>query len=753
MGSNLTYKPLDNVGVNGLNTQHNPTTLDTSWLTEVENIVFRESGRITFRKGFKQLVLGTSGEVGALVEHKAGTANKIFASVGTNIYTMDFGTPGAAFTASPFVANGTDSNWQFVNFNKQLFGFQDSHKPVNYDDTEVTKWDEIEDRTGAVTPSGITTFDPSCGMGYYGRLWVGGITEEKDVVHYSDTLIPTTWYNTTSTTTIAVSTSYIIDSVTDATDSVTTNIGYKIKSFKELDPTAGVTANTVYEIVSDTRTVIDDTLTDGLYYEIGGIKTENWSNVGGSNTAKVGDIFKCATGTDISALGAVRLTWLNLGGENDSEVGDRFTASDTNADISDYGTVRLGDWSSFGGSANPTIDDLFTATSTTSISNYGEVTPDWQVIGGPEIANVNDAFTSKDTLASTDITAYGSVVPNYGLAGYIDLKTVWGTDEIVSIAPFYGKLIIFGKHNIAIYNNPDDPNNMALDEVVKGIGCVSRDSIQEIGDDLVFLSETGLRSLSRTTEKDNIPLQDLSSNITETLVRTIGQNRIVKSIYIEEEGIYLLSFIDLNKTYVFDFKHMTPNRNPRISTWSFTSKLQPRCFAYTESKGFIAGVDKTTGSIAEYSGYYDKEYTGAGPSYTNHSYKALFKTSWLDLGEGVSSSILKKLKAVIGGGAGTQIGVSWYTDFGSKKNYINPFEVNASVTLTPALFRAKSYTGTGTKFLYGASYFTTSYGLKEYSIPLKGSAKYLQIVMEADTVGHSAVLQDLTLLIKQGKIL
>jgi hypothetical protein len=752
MGSQLTYKPLDNIGVNGLNTQHNPTTLDTSWLTEVENIVFRESGRITFRKGLKQLVAGTSDEVGSLIEHKVGTTNKIFASVGAVIYTVDFGTPGAAFT-NPFTANGTDSNWQFVNFNKQLFGFQGSHKPVNYNDSESTKWDEIEDRTGAVTPSGITTFDPSCGMGYYGRLWVGGITEEKDVVHYSDTLIPTTWYNDTSITTISTSTSYIINSVKEETNSITNNVGYKIESFKELDPTNGIASGTAYEIVSDTRTVIDDTLTDGLYYEIGGIKDENWSGVGASATAKVGDVFKCATGTDITSLGAVRLTWLNLGGENDSEAGDRFTASDANTDISEYGTVRLGDWSSFGGSANPKIDDLFTATSTISISDYGKVLLDWQVIGGPEIANVNDAFISKDTLPLTDITAYGAVIANYGLAGYIDLKTVWGTDEIIAIAPFYGKLIILGKHNIAIYKNPDEPSGLSLDEVVKGIGCVSRDSIQEIGDDLVFLSETGLRSLSRTTEKDNIPLQDLSSNITETLVRTIGQNRKVKSVYIEDEGIYLLSFVDLNKTYVFDFKHMTPNRNPRISTWSFTSTLQPRCFSYTESKGFLSGVDKSNGSIAEYSGYYDKKYTGAGPAYTNNSYNASFKTSWLDLGEGVSSSILKKLKAVVGGGAGTKIGVSWYTDFGSKKNYVTPFTVNVTVTLTPSLFRAKSYTGTGAKFLYGASHYTTSYGLKEYSIPLKGSAKYLQIAMESDTVGYSAVLQDLTLLIKQGKIL
>ena len=42
-----------------------------------------------------------------------------------------------------------------------------------------------------------------------------------------------------------------------------------------------------------------------------------------------------------------------------------------------------------------------------------------------------------------------------GTTGYINLKTVWGTDEIIALAPFYGKLVIFGKNNIAIYNSPN----------------------------------------------------------------------------------------------------------------------------------------------------------------------------------------------------------------------------------------------------------------------------------------------------------
>ena len=692
MANNLTYLPLDNIGINGLNTQSNPTSLAPSWLIKADNIAFKESGRITFRNGFVQQVLPTTAVIGSLLEHKDGVSYKIFAGVGQYIYTVDLTSAADAFPETTKFDGGVASDWQFINFNKQAFGFQEAHDVSNYDGSDTNKWAKLKDRTGNIMPSDITSFDPSCGTGYYGRLWVGGITEEKDVVHYSDTLIPTTWYNNTSVTTIAEDTNYIIDSVNvEAVTAVTSGIGYKIKSFKELDPTDGITVSTSYKIISDNRTVIDDTLLDGIYYEIGGIKVVDWSSVGGSSTAKVGDVFKCSTATDISTLGAVRLTWLNLGGKNDSIIGDSFTASDTNTDISAYGTVRLNNWSALGGSANTELNDLFAATSTSEdISNYGEVELDWQEIGGPEIANVNDAF--KATVTNSDISAYGAVVPNYGLAGYIDLKGVWGTDEIVAIAPFYGKLVIFGKHNIAIYNKPDDPSNMELDEVIRGIGCVSRDSVQQVADDLFFLSDTGLRSLNRTTELDKVPLTDMSVTIRDNIIRDTKSSANIKGAYIDEEGLYVLSFIDIDIVYVFDMRQLTPAKTPRVTTWNFKkSSFNITALLNSEAHEFLVG--QQGGSIAKYEGFSDKELTSATPTLSyddNQAYTGVFQTTWIDLGEGVTAALLKKLKAVIGGGGGTDMSVKWDRDFG----------VSSTNALTTKL------SPPGTDFLYNVAKYS-----------------------------------------------
>ena len=601
MAKPLSYQPLQDYGVNGLNTQRNPSTLDTTWLTSANNIVLRESGRISFRKGLKQKVVPSDTAIGSLVEHNDQGTNKIFASYGTAIYTMDFTAPNAAFQTANIdvrhIVSGSSGAWQFVNFNDRLHCFHAGIVPQRYDGSSdaLEKWSsyykataindgsgindsvttitadstlgfppsgkikigsEIISYTGktpttftgcgrgandtteaahlddaaiimATLPATVTTFDPSCGMGYYGRIWCGGITESKDVVYYSNLL-------------------------------------------------------------------------DG------------------------------------------------------------------------------------------------------------------------------DDFLDGDT-------------------GLIDLSKVWGTDEIVALAPFYGKLIIFGKENIVVYNSPETVGSLAVDEVIRGIGCVSRDSVQNVGNDLVFLSSTGVRSLARTTEKDKLPLTDLSVNIKDTLIRHISLSTNVKSVYVENEGIYIMSFVDKNINYVFDFKHITPNEVPRVTTWTFDANREPASMAHTELySGLLVG--QKDGGIAGYEGFIDIDLSwDSGAVYTNGSYTSDITSTWIPLGQTVSSSLLKRMLLVLEGGSGSVLGLRWYKDFSSSSSATTLIELRPDTTGSTALWGNEDS-------LYGAAKFTPIYGLKEYRTPLTGSAKHLQFNMSIQSNGYDASIQDLTLLHKEGKI-
>jgi len=558
MASQLTYRPLENLGVNGLNTQHNPTSIDNSWLTKADNIVLKESGHVSFRKGLKQKVLsntdgaaGASLPIGSVVEHFYQT-NKVFAGIGSNIYELDFNSPDAPWT-NGFNTSSSDSDWQFINFNNRLFALQAGETPLRYDGGT---W-----AADISSPDGVTIFDPSCGTGYYGRLWVGGVSSSKDVVYYSDTLIGN---------------------------------NFSQGSIEVTDSTTGIALN---------KTVCEGA---GHFYN--------------------------------------------------------------------------------------------------SINNI--------------------CYT----------------VPTY--AGVIDLKSVWGQDEIVAIAPFYGQLAIFGKHNIAIYKNPQDPNDMSLVEVIRGIGCVSRDTVQAVGDDLVFLSDTGLRSLNRTSEKDNVPMQDFSHAIKDSITRNIGQSSNVKAIYVQNEGVYILSFVDMNVTYVFDFKHFTPLKTPRVTMWSFLSDRQPSSLTYTESFGLLIGQKK--GSIATYTGYYDKDYIG-NLNYSSSSYAGKFTTAWIEVTDGSVASLLKKAKAIISGGSGSTVGIQWYRDFMTTSSGNLSFLLHPAQGGEPAIWGAS-------ESQYGVSTYAPVYGYKEYNIPLSGSAKHLKLEMTATANGYAASLTDITLLYKAGKI-
>jgi len=540
MAKELSYQPLPNLGINGLNTQDNPATLDPSYLTQADNIVLRESGRIAFRKGVKQKVAPSGTAIGSLVEHNDSGTNKIFASYGTSIYTVDFTSPASAFPSSgadvKHTVGSSTGDWQFVNFNARLHCFHTGVVPQRYDGSlgSGSKW-----TAHATDPAGISTFDPSCAMGYYGRIWCGGISENKDTVFYSNLL-------------------------------------------------------------------------DG----------DDWTG---------------------------------------------------------------------------------------------------------------------------------------GSTGYINLKTVWGTDEIVAIAPFYGKLVIFGKNNIVIYDSPDVVSTLALNEVIRGVGLVSRDSVQAIGDDLVFLSNTGLRSLARTTEKDKLPLTDLSLNIKDTLIRHIGQSSSVKSTYVENEGIYIMTFTASNITYVFDFKHRTPNGAPRVTNWTFDNDREPASMTYTTLYGLLIG--QKDGSLAGYEGYYDTDLAGAD-TYTNSSYTADFTTTWVNLGQSVAASLLKRLFMVLEGGSGATLGLKWYKDFSPSPSKTTSITLNPVTTGSTSLWGASSslYGATTVTHTHDSAVHPSSstykpvYGLKEYSTSLTGSAKNLKLALDIQSNGYDASLQNLTLLHKQGKI-
>ena len=83
---------------------------------------------------------------------------------------------------------------------------------------------------------------------------------------------------------------------------------------------------------------------------------------------------------------------------------------------------------------------------------------------------------------------------------------------IVAIKPFRDALYVFGSNNIRklVGNNVA---NFVLENVTDDLGCLATDSVIEIGGDLLFLSQDGLRPVSGTDKIGDVNLETVSKDI------------------------------------------------------------------------------------------------------------------------------------------------------------------------------------------------------------------------------------------------
>lgn len=286
---------------------------------------------------------------------------------------------------------------------------------------------------------------------------------------------------------------------------------------------------------------------------------------------------------------------------------------------------------------------------------------------------VADVLNNKHTIYWSD-TLNGHAWTG-GATGSIDLTTVWptGHDEIVSLAAHNGFLIVFGKVSIVVYSGASSPADMALHDTVEGVGCVARDSVQHTGTDIVFLSDSGVRSFGRVIQEKSMPMRDISRNVRNDLVRYVSEERIVnstlasvKSMYSPEEAFYLLTLPNNNITYCFDMRQALPDGSHRVTTWSTPIAL---CYTRTQDGKIYMGRQ---GGIYEYKGFTDRSgvYIDTGSDgipdtwdYETSSYQLSYFSNPLDFGNSSNIKFLKKFKMTIIGDAAAQSVLNWGYDY------------------------------------------------------------------------------------------
>ena len=232
-----------------------------------------------------------------------------------------------------------------------------------------------------------------------------------------------------------------------------------------------------------------------------------------------------------------------------------------------------------------------------------------------------------------------------------------GYDELVAISSFDGFLVAFLKNSIVIYDSPEAPGSLAIEQVIQGIGCLARDSVQQVGDDIYFLSDTGVRSLKQVVFTANrVELKETSKIVRRDLVEdmTGGVASKIRSSYDPREGQYWLKS-PAGNIWVFNNHSLVDTEQPRITKYTNTDWYS---FVYFEGDTFLS----YKGCIGKYHGYTDIDIATSPP--TAKKYSCRWASNYADF-DTSKLKILKNVGVTVFGASGQQITLDWDFDQGN----------------------------------------------------------------------------------------
>jgi hypothetical protein len=317
-----------------------------------------------------------------------------------------------------------------------------------------------------------------------------------------------------------------------------------------------------------------------------------------------------------------------------------------------------------------------------------------------------------------------------GSAGSLDLSAVLvnGNDEIVALGAHAGRLIIFCKRNVIIYQDTDadtvlDPTTMRLVEVIQGTGCIARDSVQNTGSDILFLSAAGVMSLGRLIQEKSQPMRDLSRNIRDELVNAVAEVdvRTIRSAFSLKQAFYLLFLPAQKSIYCFDTRQPLQDGASRVTVWD---QQEQNNIQVTQNGILFCQTD----GLGYYSGYDDN-----GEGYTMKYF-----TTYFDFDDATRIKILKRIGATVIGGSGQSFTLKAGFDY---EDSYTPYPITLEKL---------------TNYEYGVA----EYGISEYTIgtlvdqvraSLGGDGSVIQVGLEAEINGFPLSIQRFDIYVKQGR--
>ena len=224
-------------------------------------------------------------------------------------------------------------------------------------------------------------------------------------------------------------------------------------------------------------------------------------------------------------------------------------------------------------------------------------------------------------------------------AGYIDFKYVLKEgDELLDIATYIDLLVFFFRNHIVIYSgtNPTANGDFRMVQLFRGIGVVQTDTVQALGNDMVFLYDSGVKTLRQVVTTGNLNTEDVSERIDPSLRAAIGGLSETSSAHYPKKGWYLLQIDSTVYVYNYSFK-----------AWSRIVGADIHgMFSTADGELYLCG----TGYLYRY---------GTGYSFAGQQINMKWQTAWFDIGRGLKAyPSMMIMRVVPDSGASQQLKIS-----------------------------------------------------------------------------------------------
>lgn len=197
----------------------------------------------------------------------------------------------------------------------------------------------------------------------------------------------------------------------------------------------------------------------------------------------------------------------------------------------------------------------------------------------------------------------------------------------VGIKPFRDTLYFFCQNAIFRLdgNSPSvsATSPFILTQVTDDIGCVGADTIQEIGGDLLFLAQDGLRPISGTNRIGDVQLATISAPINSYIYSNLSQSRLVATV-VHAKSQYRILFNSSSNTQASAVGAVACLRE---NGWEFGKLLGIN--AYCAHSDYIGSTELVV--HGDYNGYvYQQE---SGYSFDGANIQSVYTTPPLTFGD------------------------------------------------------------------------------------------------------------------------